>query len=171
MVAEIDSFNATYIDRITQLTNKTNQFNLTTRRYTKAEMEAIAADPCYITLYGRLADRFGDNGLVSVIIGRRENRTLHIDLWLMSCRVLKRGMEDAMLDALVARARNAGVETIRGPYIATPRNGMVSEHYEQMGFQRQAESTNDHSVWLLDLTQGHSPRNQHIRETANARHS
>ena len=136
MVGEIDAFSPVYLDRITQLTNKTNQFNLTTRRYTKAEMEAIAADPQYVTLYGRLTDVFGDNGLVSVVIGRREDRTLHVDLWLMSCRVLKRGMEDAMLDALVLRARETGVDSIVGHYIPTPRNGMVAEHYAKLGFAR-----------------------------------
>ena len=134
-------------------------------------MEEIAADSRYITLYGRLSDTFGDNGLISVIIGRREARVLYIDLWLMSCRVLKRGMEDAMLDALVGRALEAGVDTLVGTYIATPRNGMVAAHYELMGFTRQPDSTDEHSTWSLDLTQGYTPRNLHIQETASARNS
>jgi FkbH-like protein len=171
MVAEIDAFNATYLDRITQLTNKTNQFNLTTRRYTKAEMEEVAADPKFITLYGRLSDKFGDNGLVTVVIGRKDARVLHVDLWLMSCRVLKRGMEDAMLDALVARAKDAGIETIVGTYIATPRNSMVAGFYDQMGFQRHPESTDERATYSLDLTQGYTQRNLHIQEPTSARHS
>jgi FkbH-like protein len=80
MVAEIDRFKPLYLERIAQLTNKTNQFNLTTRRYTLAEMEAISADPRYIALYGKLSDRFGDNGLISIVIGRRELDTLQMDL-------------------------------------------------------------------------------------------
>jgi FkbH-like protein len=165
MAGEIDAFSPVYLDRITQLTNKTNQFNLTTRRYTKAEMEAVAADSQYVTLYGRLTDVFGDNGLVSVVIGRREDRTLHVDLWLMSCRVLKRGMEDAMLDALVLRARETGVDRIVGHYVPTPRNGMVAEHYAKLGFARLPDEDSERTSWCLDLAQGYSPRNRHIRRT------
>jgi FkbH-like protein len=165
MVGEIDAFSPVYLDRITQLTNKTNQFNLTTRRYTKPEMEAVAADPGYITLYGRLTDVFGDNGLVSVVIGRREEQTLHVDLWLMSCRVLKRGMEDAMLDALVLRARGVGVDRIVGHYIATPRNGMVADHYEKLGFTRIPGDNSDRTSWTLRIAEEYSPRNRHIRQT------
>ncbi len=80
MTAEIERFRPVYLDRITQLTNKTNQFNVTTRRYTLAEMESIAVNAEYVGLYGRLIDRFGDNGLVSVVLGRRDGRQLHIDL-------------------------------------------------------------------------------------------
>ncbi|HEV8448918.1 MAG TPA: HAD-IIIC family phosphatase [Gemmatimonadaceae bacterium] len=165
MVGEIDAFSPVYLDRITQLTNKTNQFNLTTRRYTKAEMEAVAADPEYITLYGRLTDVFGDNGLVSVVIGRRDDRTLHVDLWLMSCRVLKRGMEDAMLDALVLRARQAGVDRIVGYYIPTARNGMVAEHYSKLGFTQLTDDGPERTSWCLELAgeREYSPRNRHIR--------
>jgi FkbH-like protein len=169
MVGEIDAFTPVYIDRITQLTNKTNQFNLTTRRYTKAEIEEMAADPRYITLYGRLTDVFGDNGLVSVMVGRREDRNLHIDLWLMSCRVLKRGMEDAMLDALVSRAQQAGVETIIGTYIATPRNGMVANHYATLGFGRLPGGDESCSSWSLTVS-SYTTRNKHIREPVGAGH-
>jgi FkbH-like protein len=164
MVAEIETFSPVYIDRITQLTNKTNQFNLTTRRYTKTEMEEVATSPNYIPLYGRLSDVFGDNGLISVVIGRRDERVLRIDLWLMSCRVLKRGMEGAMLDALVARAQDADIETIIGTYILTPRNGMVSDHYKSLGFSPMAGDTTDSTSWSLDITGPYSPRNHHIRE-------
>jgi FkbH-like protein len=171
MVAEIASFAPVYMDRITQLTNKTNQFNLTTRRYTKAEMEAVAADPQYLTLYGRLADVFGDNGLISIVIGRRKEQSLYIELWLMSCRVLKRGMEDAMLDALVLRAQQAGVDTIIGEYIATARNSMVAEHYATMGFTALPGGTAEQSSWSLDISGPHIPRNLHIREPLSAGHS
>ena len=164
MVAEIAAFTPTYLDRITQLTNKTNQFNLTTRRYSKAELEAIAADERYVTLYGRLADTFGDNGLVSVIVGRRDDTALHLDLWLMSCRVLKRGMEDAMLDALVARAREIGVDRLIGTYCPTERNGMVATHYAGLGFERLTPGADGaRSDWVLDLNRPYAPRTRHIR--------
>ncbi len=105
MSAEIAPFLPVYLDRITQLINKSNQFNLTTRRYTHAQIEEIASDPNYMTCYARLSDIFGDNGLISVVIGRRDGADLHMDLWLMSCRVLKREVELAMLDCLVERRR------------------------------------------------------------------
>ena len=98
-----------HFSRIAQLTNKSNQFNLTTRRFTQAEIEKIAVDPGYITLYGRLTDKFGDNGVVSLVVGRIEGDILHVELWLMSCRVLKRDMEFAMMDALVEAGREKGI--------------------------------------------------------------
>jgi FkbH-like protein len=171
MVADISAFSEQYLDRITQLTNKTNQFNLTTRRYTRAEMQAVADDDRYVTLYGRLADRFGDNGLVSVIIARRDGSSLHVDLWLMSCRVLKRGMEDAMLDALVARAQELGVDSIYGTYLPTDRNAMVAMHYANMGFERTTPDNDSRSEWRLDISSGYIPRNHHINGFVGERHS
>ncbi len=162
MTAEIGRFRPTYLERIAQLTNKSNQFNLTTRRYTLAEMEAVAGDDTFIPLYGRLADRFGDNGLVSVVIGRKAGRQLHIELWLMSCRVLKRDMERAMLDALVAQARAAGLDRIIGYYFPTPKNGMVASHYEGLGFQHVSTKDSGASVWSLEVWD-ESPQNRHIQ--------
>jgi FkbH-like protein len=92
MKAEIKPFSSVYLERITQLVNKTNQFNLTTKRYTFSQIEAISRNPQCIALYGRLTDKFGDNGLVSVMIGDIRNDEIQISLWLMSCRVIKRGM-------------------------------------------------------------------------------
>lgn len=105
MKGTICPFEPLYMARIAQLTNKSNQFNLTTRRYTQAEIEQIAADEGYITLYGKLEDKFGDNGVVSVVIARKDGQTAHVELWLMSCRVLKRDMEYAMMDALVRQCQ------------------------------------------------------------------
>ena len=119
MKGEIHTFVPAYMSRIAQLTNKSNQFNLTTRRYTQDEIEAVADDADHITLYGKLADKFGDNGVVSIVIGRigGDNRDeLHMELWLMSCRVLKRDMEFAMMDELVEKAKKAGVKKIIGYY-------------------------------------------------------
>jgi HAD-superfamily phosphatase, subfamily IIIC/FkbH-like domain len=163
MRAEIAPFCDVYLERITQLTNKTNQFNLTTRRYTMSEIAQIASEPRYITLYGRLEDRFGDNGLVSVIVGRMDGKVLHIDLWLMSCRVIQREMELAMLDALVARALDAGVETLAAYYVRTPKNNMVADHYDKLGFERVSLADDGSSgEWRFDLRPDYSPRNTHI---------
>jgi FkbH-like protein len=164
MSAEIDTFKPVYLDRIAQLTNKTNQFNLTTRRYTLAEIDAISKDSQYIGLYGRLSDRFGDNGLISIVLGRREAATLHLDLWLMSCRVLKRDMEFAMLDAVVERAAAAGIDTLMGYYLPTKKNGMVADHYEKLGFTRLSSSPSDAPAFCLSVP-GYSPRNTHIKVT------
>ena len=158
MEAEIEPFCPLYFDRISQLTNKSNQFNLTTRRYTRADIEQMAREPRYITLYGRLMDKFGDNGLVSVVVGERIDDSLHIRLWLMSCRVLKRGMEQMMLDALAERATVNGCKELIGYYYKTAKNKMVSDLYASFGFERIARDGDD-TVWRLSLAgyqkQGH----------------
>ena len=150
MRAEIASFQPIYYDRIAQLTNKSNQFNLTTFRYTRADIERMAKDSHYITLYGRLQDRFGDNGLVSVIIAEKEGSDVHIRLWLMSCRVLKRGMEEAMMDVLLARTRLAGGKKLIGYYYPTAKNGMVRDFYGLHGFSL-LEDVAGAMVWVYDL--------------------
>ena len=161
MQAEIDCFNPYYMDRIAQLTNKTNQFNLTTRRYTAAQLQAMASDHAHITLYGRLKDKFGDNGVISVIAGEIKGRELHVLLWLMSCRVLKRGMEAAMMDALAHECIKRDVAAIRGYYFKTPKNSMVSNHYGSLGFD-QVSSSEGESMWRLDLANGYEDRSKFI---------
>jgi len=168
MTAEIAPFCPVYLERITQLINKTNQFNLTTRRYTTAEVEAIANDPAFVTLYGRLADRFGDNGLVSVVIGRVSDKTVELDLWLMSCRVLKREMEFAMFDALVEQCQAQGIRRILGVYIPSKKNGMVAGHYEGLGFTRLDGTSGDRQVWQYDVPQTYSARTRYIRRATEA---
>ena len=174
MTAEIEAFKPVYLERITQLTNKTNQFNLTTRRYTLAEMQAIANNPDYIGIYGRLSDRFGDNGLISVVVGERRRDQLHMNLWLMSCRVLKRGMEHAMLDELASQAAERGIGTLYGYYLPTKKNGMVADFYPTLGFapwepgQEGAGQPDTGmieagaAVWTLDL-RNYSKQNKHIK--------
>lgn len=170
MKAEIGAFSTTYLDRIAQLTNKTNQFNLTTKRYTLADMEAMAAAPEFITLYGRLADRFGDNGLITVVTGKVINQQVHIDLWFMSCRVLKRDMEHAMLDTLVAKALARGAEEIIGYYYRTQKNEMVAEHYGKLGFELVSKAVDGSaSVWKLELG-NYEPKNYNIKEIIYVRH-
>jgi|SRR5215467_285106 len=163
MTAEIGAFRPEYLERIAQLTNKTNQFNLTTRRYTLAEIETMASDQQHLTLYGKLADKFGDNGLVSVIIGRKEAYILHLDLWLMSCRVLCREMELAMLDSLVDRARSSGIELLKGYYLRTPKNELVADHYQRLGFAPELDNSNEQgSEWCLYL-KDYEPMTRYIR--------
>ncbi len=162
MDADILDFTPVALPRIVQLTNKSNQFNLTTRRYTQSEMEQIADSDKHIRLYGRLRDKFGDNGIVSVVIGEIVEAKLHIDLWLMSCRVLKRNMEFAMLDELVVQCRRRGVQSICGYYYRTAKNGMVSDLYGSFGFTKTEQFDNGDSTWLLHLDQ-YVPKNQVIR--------
>lgn len=151
MRAVIGDFDPVHIPRITQLTNKSNQFNLTTKRYTQSEMEAAAASPGHIRLCGRLADKFGDNGIVSVVIGEKRGLALHIELWLMSCRVLKRGMEYAMINRLVEEAQKAGITEIFGYYYPTKKNAMVAGLYEDFGFARVSADENGNTVWRLEV--------------------
>lgn len=151
MTATIRPFEAVYMQRIAQLTNKSNQFNLTTRRYTQSEMEQVADSPNYIRLYGRLRDKFGDNGIVSVVIGEISGDALHIDLWLMSCRVLKRDMELAMLDELVEQCRTRGIHTIYGYYYQTAKNSMVRELFGTFGFTKTEQFENGDSTWMLPV--------------------
>jgi FkbH-like protein len=127
-------FDAVGIPRITQLINKTNQFNLTTRRYTEEEVRVIAADEDVIPLQFRLLDRFGDNGTIAVLIGRRVADAIDMDTWLMSCRVLGREVEQACLNAMGTAARAAGAVRLTGLYRPTTKNSMVSELYPRLGF-------------------------------------
>ena len=161
MKATIRSFEPVYMARIAQLTNKSNQFNLTTQRMTQAQIEQMAADDSYITLYGKLEDKFGDNGVVSVVIAQKEEKAAHIRLWLMSCRVLKRDMELAMLDELVERCQEAGIEEIYGYYYPTAKNNMVRKFYGELGFEKCSEDEAGNSVWKLN-TAGYEKRNHVI---------
>lgn len=151
MTAQIQSFIPMYMQRIAQLTNKSNQFNLTTRRYTQAEIEQIARNPAYITLYGKLADKFGDNGVVSVVIGHIDGDVLNIDLWIMSCRVLKRDMEFAMMDSLIVKCEKAALTTVYGYYYPTAKNGMVRDFYQLQGFTKMEEDDRGNTKWQLDV--------------------
>lgn len=150
MKGEIKNFAPMYMSRIAQLTNKSNQFNLTTKRYSQSEIEAAAQSSEQITLYGKLSDKFGDNGVVSVIIGKIQGEhqdELHIELWLMSCRVLKRDMEYAMMDELVEKAQEKKIKKLVGYYYPTAKNGMVREFYALQGFTKQSEDEEGNSIW------------------------
>ncbi len=167
MTAEIKPFAPVYMARIAELTNKSNQFNLTTKRCSQADIEKIATDPKYITLYGRLEDKFGDNGVVAVTFGHEEifgrDKFFHIDLWLMSCRVLKRGMEYAMMDELIAQAKSRNITKIKGYYLPTAKNKMVKDFYGLQGFEKIREMEDGTSEWLLDLDKPHKSGNTAIK--------
>lgn len=152
MTAVIDDFVPVYLARITQLANKSNQFNLTTRRFTTDEMDAVYKSPDYIRLYGKLTDKFGDNGVVSVVIGKKEGEVLDIILWIMSCRVLKRDMELAMLDVLVFKAKKEGIRRLKGHYFPTAKNKMVKDLYSSFGFSKLSEDKEGNTLWELDIT-------------------
>lgn len=151
MTAQIQNFIPIYMQRIAQLTNKSNQFNLTTKRYTQAEIEQIEKSSKHITLYGKLTDKFGDNGVVSVVIGNIDGDALNIELWIMSCRVLKRDMEFAMMDSLIARCREANIKVVYGYYYPTAKNGMVRNFYQIQGFTKIEEDECGNTKWQLNV--------------------
>lgn len=129
------AFDRTGLKRVTQLINKTNQFNLTTRRYSEEEVAAIIDDPTAVGMQFRLTDRFGDNGMIAVVIGRMTGADrMEVDTWLMSCRVLGREVERAILTVLLEEAHRQGAREILGRYRATPRNGMVARLLPDLGF-------------------------------------
>jgi FkbH-like protein len=144
-------FDATGRARIVQLINKSNQFNLTTRRYGEAEIARLERDERVFTLQVRLIDAFGDNGMISVVICRpRDPVTWEIDTWLMSCRVLGRRVENMVLREIVANARARGIERLVGIYRPTERNAMVRDHYRKLGFAPlEGEGGSDGGEWLL----------------------
>jgi len=149
-------FDATGRARITQLINKSNQYNLTTRRYTEAEVAAAEADPDSFTLQVRLTDIFGDNGMISVVICRAlPEQVWEIDTWLMSCRVLGRRVENMVLSEILEHALQREIRRLRGRYIPTERNGLVKDHFEKLGFKRVATAEGGASVWELAVDHTH----------------
>jgi FkbH-like protein len=114
-------------------------------------MEQTFHDSNYIRLYGKLSDKFGDNGIVSVVVGKVNADTLHIELWLMSCRVLKRDFEYTMLNELVKVCQGRGIKTIVGYYYKTSKNAMVKNLFGDFGFTLKNLDENENSVWELDV--------------------
>ena len=165
-VAPVDTVS---LARTTQLINKSNQFNLTTRRYTESQIKQMCEDPNILCLQVRLKDNFGDNGIISVIIAKpaivqsaplsaipNSEEILHIDTWLMSCRVLGRQVEQALLNILSEQAHKRGYHLLEGEYISTKKNSMVEDHYQRLGFdcisKKQEENGTLHSIWQLNLS-------------------
>ena len=168
MVGTINPFAAVDVPRLSQLINKSNQFNLTTRRRTEAEVSALVDDPERVAFSVRLSDRFGDHGLIAIAIGRVDGRALEIDTWLMSCRVLKRQVEEEVLNEFARAARDRGCSVLRGKYIPTKKNGMVSRLYPDLGFVEVNESAveNGEREYILDI-ESFQPRETHIEVNRN----
>ncbi len=165
MKAEIKAFSPLYMNRIAQLTNKSNQFNLTTLRCSQADIERVANDKNYITLYGKLLDKFGDNGVVSITFGHideKDKSAFHIDLYLMSCRVLKRDMECAMMDALIKECIKKNIKTIYGYYYPTAKNKMVENFYSQFDFEKINEDSSGNTIWKYSIKDEYTDRNKVI---------
>jgi FkbH-like protein len=151
MEMSVASFDLQGRQRITQLINKTNQFNLTTRRYTETEVASMEADESTFTLQIRLNDKFGDLGMIGILICKRQDDLTiwEIDTWLMSCRVLGRKVEEAMLTHLVRSARKKGITKLIGFYIPTCKNSMVENHYGNLGFHKVEVSAKAGTCWSL----------------------
>jgi FkbH-like protein len=148
MESTISEFKAMDVQRLSQLINKSNQFNLTTRRRTEADVLALISDPAYIGFSVRLKDRFGDHGLISIVIGKKAGAAMEIDTWLMSCRVLKRQVEDEVLNELARLAKARGCTEAKGVYLPTAKNEMVRDFYGNMGFTLTAEDKNSREYKL-----------------------
>lgn len=162
MCARVESVNRNNIERVTQLVNKSNQFNLTTRRRTLAEIERIAGDPAWATLTVALRDKLGDNGLISVIFLKDEDQELLVDTWVMSCRVLQRGVEQLALEELLRICRQRGRDRLKGVYIPTERNGMVRDLLRSLGFSP-AGGDGSATAWVLDIKSPLAPARLHIQ--------
>jgi FkbH-like protein len=140
MEGTLTEFTAVDVPRLSQLINKSNQFNLTTHRRTEADVLAVMRDPAYIGYSMRLKDRFGDHGLISIVIGQVKDGTMEIDTWLMSCRVLKRQVEEEVLNELARLAARHGCSRLRGTYLPTAKNEMVRDFYSRIGFTLTSEN-------------------------------
>jgi FkbH-like protein len=165
MRMKVEPVNELNIERVTQLVNKSNQFNLTTRRFTLAEVRGMMACPTWKTLTFSLRDSLGDNGLISVILLRKHGDALAIDTWVMSCRVLQRGVDQFARNEIVSLARKEKCTHILGRYIPTTKNGMVKEHYRTLGF----ESTGvdgEQTCWSLAVSDALQPLPHHIEREA-----
>lgn len=150
MVSVVSGFTKFNTPRVAQLSQRSNQFNLRTIRYTEADIEALAADPDVIGLSFTLEDKFGDNGLIAVVIMKEQDaETLFVDTWFMSCRVLKRGMENFTLNTMVEYAKEKGYKRIIGEYLPTLKNKMVAQHYESLGFQPLSDTPT--AQYLLEI--------------------
>ena len=148
VAARFDGF---HLPRIAQLMQRSNQFNLTTHRYTEAECEALMNDPGVLPLYAKLRDRLGDHGLIGIVVLAANGEELVIRDWLMSCRVLARGVEQHLMNLVVAEAQARGCTRVCGEYIQTAKNGMVREFFAQFGFTKIGDEP-EHTLWILPVS-------------------
>ncbi len=162
MTAQICPFRAEHVERITQLINKSNQFNLTTRRYTAAEVTHCMQSEEYVTLSAQLQDKFGDNGITATLIAKKQDDTLDIELFVMSCRVFKRGLEEAVFDQLVHIAQAEGIATITGTYLPTAKNLLTKDFYAKIGFSL-IKDTETERVFTFSVPKEYSNLNKAIK--------
>ena len=159
MKCEARSFEENQYSRIAQLTQRSNQFNLRTIRYTEEDIKRISHDNRYITLTCSLKDKFGDYGLVSIVIIKKiSEKKGFVDTWLMSCRALKRGLEEFTVNKIMELCSNEGIDILDSEYIPTPKNSMVSNIYEEYGFKKINE--NSYSI----VVSNYEPKNNYIKE-------
>jgi FkbH-like protein len=165
MVMKVTPFDSVGRARISQLINKSNQFNLTTKRYTEAAVARLEGDADALTFQIRLSDAFGDNGMICVVILERHETDWEIDTWLMSCRVLGRQVEEATLNTIVAAAKQAGGRRLIGTYRPTDRNQMVADHYKKLGFSPVESREDRTTIWALDIA-SYEPKEVQIHITS-----
>lgn len=168
MTCVVDSLNVQNIQRVTQLINKTNQFNLTTKRLTIEEVQEAVRNPGTIAFAGQLMDKYGDNGIVSVLMAETKEKVAHIGLWLMSCRVFKRDLEFAMFDELVRRCLSMGITKLKGYYYRTKKNALVENFYETLGFHPVCAEP-DRSEWEYEIPFPYEPLNHVMKIEAKPR--
>jgi FkbH-like protein len=166
MEAIIDVFDESNLPRITQLINKSNQFHLTTTRYTENAIRSMMADKKIISRYFKLGDQFGDNGLISLVILKHNEHSLELDTWVMSCRVLARGVEELVHNEIVSIARSLKVNKIIGLYIPTKKNELVSGLFERMGYEK-GNATETGTYWELINLNKVEPKKHYIKIIAN----
>lgn len=152
MEAHILPFDSYALPRVLQLVQRSNQFNLTTIRYSEADLRQLAADPGVAAFCIRLADRLGDNGIIAAVILRKQGSDAIVDTWIMSCRVLGRRVEDLTVQLMVEKARQLGCRRLVGRYLPTSKNGIVENLYPQQGFSAAGEDGTTR-LYSLDLAQ------------------
>ena len=150
MAARHGPVDAQTLPRVAQLINKTNQFNLTARRYTEDQVAAMASSSDWWCRWFRLADRFGDHGLIGVLLARKGPSQWRVDTWLMSCRVLGRQMEDFMCACLLSAAQREGAQAVIGEYVPSEKNAVVSGLYARLGFEASPADPRQYVFTLAD---------------------
>ncbi|MCT4663728.1 MAG: HAD-IIIC family phosphatase [Flavobacteriales bacterium] len=145
MSSKVEEFNNFNTPRVAQLSQRSNQFNLRTIRYTEDDVKQMAEDENVIDLTFTLDDKYGENGLICLLITKIKDQEAFIDTWIMSCRVLKRGMELFVLNTLAEIAKEKGITKLVGEYLPTPKNALVEDHYKNLGF------VSENGLWVLDL--------------------
>ena len=164
MKSNLKKFEKGDINRITQLINKTNQFNLTGKRFNLEEITNLSQNSGFLTISGDLKDKFGDNGLVTAFIGKIQKQTIDVVVWLMSCRVFSRNLELALFDHLINLCQGRGISTINGSYVKSKKNFIVKDLYKTLGFKK-LKKYNNEIKWKFGITKKYTKKNKVIKIT------